>query len=176
MRSNLMKTKLSQVDLPATSQGPKPGNYILGSAESRAAARAILHRPGERDLPLPGDIFLDLGMFALKRAEEVYRALGCLEEANASRGTVDRTPSGLRMWLKFPEGFDPTSLPKAGPPLSLADVPEDVLDDVLRCFKRAFRKAKQDGHELPPYLDPDLVWNGTAHVPASKTPQQISQR
>jgi hypothetical protein len=32
----------NQLTLPATNSGPRPGDFPLGSAESRAAARALL--------------------------------------------------------------------------------------------------------------------------------------
>ena len=165
MRSNSLKTKQRDLDSRATPQGPKPGDFVLGSAESRAAARVVVHRLAEKDGPQPGDIFIDLGFLGPKRAVEIYRVM-CSE--GESTGTLDRKPGYPKMWLKFPEGFDPNSLPESTPPLTFRNAPDDLLIDVIRCYNEAFRKAKQSGQTLPPELDPDLVWNGTAYVPKKR--------
>lgn len=45
LMANSLKTKRNCQSLRATLSGPGPGDFPLGSAESRAAARAILQRP-----------------------------------------------------------------------------------------------------------------------------------
>jgi hypothetical protein len=168
MRYNSLRTKQTDTDLPATAQGPKPGDFVLGSAESRATARAIVQRLTEKDGPQPGDIFIDLGFLAPKRVAEIYRVIRSFRE---SSGVLDRIPGNLKMWFKFPEGFSPDSIPDSTPPLTLDNAPDDLLEDLIRCFNEAFRKAKQSGQPLLPELDPDLVWNGLAYVlaPGSAT-------
>ena len=162
MHSNPLRTKQSNTNSPATAQGPKPGDFVLGSAESRAAARAAVHLLAEKDGPQPGDIFIDLGFLAPKRAAEIY----CLIRSDGeSTGTLDRIPGKPTIWIKPPGGFDPNSLPENTPSLTLRNAPDALLMDVMECYNEAFRKAKQSGQTLPPDLDPDLVWNGTAHVP-----------
>jgi hypothetical protein len=165
MHPNSLRTKQADLDVPATRQGPKPGDFTLGSAESRAAARAVVHRLAEKDGPEPGDIFIDLDFLGPKRAVEVYRLM-CSDRE--STGTLDRIPGKPTMWLKRPEGFDPNSLPENTPPLTLRNAPDDLLIDVMKCYDEAFRKAKQSGQTLPPEFDPDLVWNGTAYVPKKR--------
>jgi len=166
---SLLKTKQHDTDPPATAQGPKPGDFVLGSAESRAAARAAVCRIAEKDGPQPGDIFIDLGFLTPKRAAEVYR-VAC--SASESGRALDRIPGTPKMWLKFPEGCDPDSPDDGAAALTMENAPDDLLRDVIRCHDRAFRKAKQNGQSLPPELDPDLVWNGIAYVPAENLVKQ----
>jgi hypothetical protein len=166
MHSNSLRTKRTDTNSSATAKGPKPGDFVLGSAESRAAARAAVHRLAEKDGPQPGDIFIDLGFLGPKRAAEICR-LTCSERE--SKGTPDRIPGKPVVWIKRPEGFDPNSLPESTPPLTFRNAPDDLLIDAMECYNEGFRKAKQSGQTLPPELDPDLVWNGTAHVPKKGT-------
>jgi hypothetical protein len=165
MRSNSLRTKQTDTNSTATAQGPKPGDFVLGSAESRAAARAIVQRPAEKDGPQPGDLVIDLGFLTPERAAKVYRVTFSVEKS-------ERTPTGIlddsEMWIKWPEGFNPASLPDSTPPLTLENIPDDLLEDAVECYQEGFRRAKQNGQRLPPELDPDLVWNGIAYVPAEK--------
>jgi hypothetical protein len=165
MHSNPLRTKQSNTNSPATAQGPKPGDFGLGSAASRAAARSIVQRLAEKDGPQPGDIFIDLGFLAPKRAAEIYRLIRCDGE---STGTLDRIPGKPTIWIKPLEGFDPNSFPESTPPLNFRNAPDDLLIDVMECYDEAFRKAKRSGQTLPPELDPDLVWNGTTYVPKKR--------
>lgn len=165
MRSNLLKTNQPGIDSPATRQGPMPGNFVLGSAESRAAARAAVHRLTEKQSPQPGDIFVDLGSLGPKRAAEIYRVARNQRE---STGTPDRIPGRSMMWLKLPKGLDPDSLPESTPPMTWHNAPVDLLKDFIRCCNEAFRNAKQSGQQLPPEFDPDLAWNGMAYVPGKR--------
>jgi hypothetical protein len=123
MRHNSLRTKQTGTNSPATAQGPKPGDFVLGSAESRAAARATVHRLAEKDGPQPGDIFIDLTFLTPKRAEEIYRLHCSVGESREALGRISSTP---KMWLKFPEGFNPDSPPDSTPPLTLDNVPEDL--------------------------------------------------
>jgi hypothetical protein len=52
--------------------------------------------------------------------------------------------------------------------MAIDEVTEDSLTDIIRFYNDAYRKAKDDGVPLPPRLDPDLVWNGTTHVPPAQ--------
>lgn len=131
MPSKLLKTQNPECGLPATIPGLKPGDFALGSVESRAAARALIHG---LDRPQPGDIFLDLRFLGPKRAMEVWRAV--LSTRNPGK-TFDRIPGEPRMWVRLP--FDQDSV-KNLPPLNFEDVPEDVLKDI-----ESFRKAKDAG-------------------------------
>jgi hypothetical protein len=166
MHSNPLRTKQSNTNSPATAQGPKPGDFGLGSAASRAAARSIVQRLAEKDGPQPGDIIVDLGFLAPKRAAEVYRLIH--SDDRELKEPLDRIPGKPVMWLKRPEGFDPNSLPESTPPLTFRNAPDDLLIDAMECYNEAFRKAKRNGQTLPPDLDPDLVWNGTTYVPKKR--------
>ena len=172
MRHNSLTTKQTGTNSPATARGPKPGDFVLGSAESRAAARARVRRLAEQDGPQPGDIFIDVdvGFLTRERAAEIYRVIHSPRE---SREAFNRTPGEPKTWFKFkfPAGFDPNSLPESTPPLTLDNAPEDLLTDLLRCYNEGLRKAKQSGQSLPPHLDPDLVWNGMVYVPKQTVPK-----
>jgi hypothetical protein len=155
----------------ATRQGPKPADFPLGSIESRAAARAMVHRLAEKDGPQPGDITINLTFLTPERAREICRVLRALGEDGVNRGwdRIPPQPDSPRMWIKWPEGFDPDAAFESDPPLTMEEVTEDNLRDFLRFYHDAFRKAKDDGVPLPPRLDPDLVWNGMTYVSAKKT-------
>ena len=76
-----------------------------------------------------------------------------------SRGwdSIPPEPDSPRMWFKWPEGFDPDAAFESDPPLTIDEVTEDNLRDVLRFYHDAFRKAKDEGVPLPPSLDPDFT-------------------
>lgn len=175
MHSNSLRTKQPDADSPATKRGPRPGDFALGGLQSRAAARAIIHRLAEDHGPKPGDIFLNLRFLTIQRTAEIYRALRSFRNA---RGVSDepspRIPGLPKMWLQFPKGFDPNSIPENTPPLTIQNAPDDLLKDVLECGKRAFRKAKHAGKKLPSEFDPDLTWNGMACVP-KQTPSKVTR-
>jgi hypothetical protein len=168
MPSKSLKNSGGKVASTATSGGPKPADFPLGSVESRAAARAMVHRLAEKDGPQPGDISIDLTFLTLQRAAEIYR-LHC--SVGESREAPGRVPGHPKMWLKFPKGFNPDSVPDSTPPLTFENAPDDLLKDVIRYHNEAFRKAKDSGQALPPELDPDLAWNGMAYVPKQTVPK-----
>ncbi len=120
----------------------------------------MLQRLTDKDGPQPGDIWIDLTFLTQERATEICRVLRAL--AQDSRPPEPDSP---RMWLKWPEGFDPSPAFESDPPLTLDKVTDDNLRDVLRFYRDAYRKAKDDGVPLPPRLDPDLTWNGSEYVP-----------
>jgi hypothetical protein len=166
-----LKTKEAQPVRAATHRRPSPADFPLGSAASRAAARAMLQQLAENDGPQPGDIWIDLTFLTLERATEICRVSRALREESVSRGwdRIPPQPDSPRMWIKWPEGFDPDAAFESDPPLTMKQVTDDDLRDVLRFYHDAFRKAKDDGVPLPPSLDPDLEWNGMSYVPAKKT-------
>jgi len=168
MSANSLKTAQSGQSLSATKQGPKPGDFALGSAESRAAARAAVNQLTTKRGPQPGDITINLTFLTRERAREICRVLRALKENGESRGwdKIPPQPDSPRMWIKWPEGFDSDAAFKSDPPLTIEKVAEDDLSDIIRFYRDAFRKAKDDGVPLPPRLDPDLEWNGMAYVPA----------
>ena len=170
MRSNSLRTKQNKTDTPATVQGPKPGDFVLGSAESRAAARTIVQGLAKNDGPQPGDIWIDLTFLTPDRAGEICRVLQTLEEDGVSKGwdRIPPEPDSPRMWFKWPEGFDPDAAFKSDSPLTTDEVTDENLHDVLRFYHDAFRKAKDDGVPLPPRLDPDFTWNGMEYVPKKR--------
>jgi hypothetical protein len=168
---NSLRTKQPHVESPATRHGLKPGDFALGSAESRAAARAIIHRLAEKDGPQPGDVSIDLGLLPPGQLAEFYRLILSSE----TNETDNRIPGRPKMWFNFPEEFNPDSLPDRTP-LTMDMVTEELLNDILRCYRESFRRAKQGGVVLPPDLDPDLVWNGMTYVPAEKTGKQPFSR
>jgi hypothetical protein len=53
------------------------------------------------------------------------------------------------MWLKFPEGFDPDAAFESDPPLTMDEVTDDNLNDLLRFYRDAFRKTRDNGVPLP---------------------------
>jgi hypothetical protein len=152
MRSNLMKTKQSPSELPATAQGPKPGNYNLGSAESRAAARAIVYGLEKMDGPQPGDIRVDMTFLTLERATEIWRTLRAVREHSPG---IPREPESRRIWIKWPVGFDPDAADRE-PPLAIEEVTDGNLTDVIRFHRDVFRRAKDNGHVLSPDVEDDL--------------------
>jgi hypothetical protein len=113
-------------DLTATHQGPKPADFPVGSVESRAAARAMIHRPDGGCLPRPGDTIVEFD--ATPRSVALYRAL-CAPSPNMAR--VAAPADEPTTWFAFPKGFDPDSLPESEPPMSLSDVPDEVLFSVI---------------------------------------------
>jgi len=75
--------------------GPKPGDFPLGSAKSRAAARALIHERN-RPTPLPWGT-IDLSFLSVERDQEVF-------------AKVSSCPGGHligTLWLpvRWPEGF-----------------------------------------------------------------------
>jgi hypothetical protein len=167
LASKSLKNLGAGVAPTATGRGPKPADFPLGSMESRAAARAIVHRLAEKDGPQPGDIWIDLTFLTQERATEICRTLRALRENGVNRGwdSIPQEPDSPRMWFKWPEGFDPDAAFESDPPLTMDEVTDDNLHDVLRFYHDAFRKAKDDGVPLPPRLDPDFTWNGMEYVP-----------
>ena len=147
MRDNSLKPRLDDVDLPATARGPKPGDFPLGSVESRAAARAIVDQRAQSDGPQPGEVVVDLGFLATERAVEIYRLIRSIRELRRP----DRIPGQPMIWFKFtfPEGFDPDSVLENTPPLTFENASDDLLRDVIRCHNEALRQAEQKG---PPEL------------------------
>jgi len=130
-----------------------------------------MERLEEQDGPQPGDIVVDLTFLTPERAGEICRVLRALKDDSVSMGwdKIPPQPDSPRMWIRWPEGFDPDAAFKSDPPLTIEEVTDDSLRDILGFYQDAFRKAKDDGVPLPPRLDPDLVWNGMTYVPAKKT-------
>jgi len=151
MASKSLKSRNLEVASTATSGGPKPADFPLGSMESRAAARAMVHPLSEKDGPQPGDIQIDLTFLTQERAREICRVLRALRENSVSSGwdSIPPEPDSPRMWLKFPEGFDPDAAFESDPPLTMDEVTDDNLNDLLRFYRDAFRKTRDNGVPLP---------------------------
>jgi hypothetical protein len=84
---------------PATDSAFRPGNFILCSRKSRAAARALLERRKRPNHP-PG-FTLDLSSQSFERCQEIYARIASLHH----RGPI---PTGPYMEIRFPDGFIPT--------------------------------------------------------------------
>jgi hypothetical protein len=83
---------------PATDSALRPGDFALGSRESRAAARALLE---QRKKPSrPPSCTIDLSFMSLERCQEIYAKVRSFQ-----RG---RGPNrGPYMLIRFPPGFTP---------------------------------------------------------------------
>ena len=114
--------------LTATHLGPKPADFPLGSVESRAAARAMVQQLA-KEVPQEGDILLDLD--ASPGSVAIHRALG-EPQSNTPAGGGKRIPGVPLIWNRFPEGFDPDSVPESDPPATMDDIPLDVLLYIVR--------------------------------------------
>lgn len=164
MDSKSLKNRKTEDVSNATSPGPKPWDFPLGTLESRAAARAMVDRMAARmaepDVPRPGDILIDLDFLPPDRAAEVYRLL----TTEDSRETPELAPGEPRTWLKPPKDVDPNTHHGSQRPLAIENASDEVLLDVIECIDQAFRVAKQNGQVFPPHLDPDLTWSGTGYT------------
>ena len=83
---------------PATAVGPKPGDFPLGSRESRAAARALFE---ERIRPKGPPIEVNLSFLSVERAQEIYAKVVALPDTRPIR---DDEP---HFHIRWPEGFTP---------------------------------------------------------------------
>ena len=79
---------------PATDSALRPGDFILGSRKSRAAARALLEQRMRPD-PQP-DFTLDLSSESFERCQEIYARIASLPP---------RDPGGPYMEIRFPDAF-----------------------------------------------------------------------
>jgi hypothetical protein len=134
MRSNSLKTNQQGTDSPATQQGPKPGDFTLGSAESRAAARAMVGKPAS---PRPGDVVIEINepWLPIPRASEIYRIPGGTAAETSEQPKFN--PS-CKIFFKFPEAFDRSISTKAKDRSAPRDkdfwssTTEEFLEAVLR--------------------------------------------
>lgn len=134
MPSKLLKTQNPECDLPATIAGLKPGDFALGSAESRAAARANVQAIAKLERPQPGiDVLLQLEELGWPDRH------GSLIEILDGRGRLKNRPKRLAgiplIWLALPPGLRPEALhagiclselrdgATAVLPISLTDIP-----------------------------------------------------
>lgn len=157
MRPNSLKTKQADSDVPATRQSPKPGDFALGSAESRAAARAMLGKPKS---PRPGDVVVEIEepWLPILRASEIYRIPGWTAPDTAERPSFNLD---YKIFFKFPKGFDrPTSTKVKHGPASREfwdHLTTEFLDAVLRagsplCEPSGYRDVqifRDDTHSVP---------------------------
>ncbi len=91
----------SRFCLRAPSAGPKPGDFPLGSAKSRAAARALIQ---ERNRPIPPPWgTLNLSFLTVEGARELYAKFGARHGEH-----LIGTP-----WfpVSWPDGFKPGDQP-----------------------------------------------------------------
>src|ERR1700680_394214 len=95
---------------PATTVGPKPGHFPLGSRESRAAASALIQERCRTTPPPWGT--LNLSFLSVEQARELYAKVTALPGGHQI-GTPwfpIRWPDG------FNPGYDPTEAGGADPP------------------------------------------------------------
>lgn len=84
---------------PATNSAFRPGDFILGSRKSRAAARAMLE---ERKRPHhPPGFTLDLSSESFERCQQIYAKLA----GRSRRGPVRAGVPYIE--IRFPDGFIP---------------------------------------------------------------------
>lgn len=83
----------------ATESTPRPGDFPIGSRQSRAAARALLE---ERRRPKGPPAFkVDLSFLSIERCQEIYAKLATDREQHPHR------ERGTYFELIFPVGFTP---------------------------------------------------------------------
>lgn len=100
-------------DLPATAPGLKPGDFALGSAESRAAARAKVQALEKLEGPQPGDIHLDWS--DRPQTPEEQAGLAALYSRASVAGKADKRIPGIPVfWITFPDWFVPESTDAVG--------------------------------------------------------------
>lgn len=90
---------------PATVPGLKPGDFALGSVESRAAARAKVEALQKLEGPQPYDIHLDWSR--RKKTPAEARGLAALYQASVNGKADKRIPSIPVFWITFPPWFVP---------------------------------------------------------------------
>lgn len=108
MPSKPLKTQNPGGDLPATDPGLRPGDFGLGSAESRAVARAKVQALGKLEGPQPGDVHLDWSHYA-HSPEEQGRLATIYRLVTSSK--YDRIPGIPVFWITLPDWFDPETTP-----------------------------------------------------------------
>ena len=101
-----MASKGNGRGLPATCSGPKPGDFLLGSLESRAAARSMLDGLAGKDcICFPPDELPDL---ELKAEIEAARAIRCPlhgERFSKLAPAIYRAPRSVRPVHLQPESW-----------------------------------------------------------------------
>ena len=87
----------------APSAKPKPGDFRLGSAKSRAAARALIQ---ERNRPAPSPFgTVNLSFLSVDRAREIYAKIRALPSGDSIDTEWFR--------VRWPDGFTPGDPPNA---------------------------------------------------------------
>jgi hypothetical protein len=88
----------------ATDSTPRPGDFPLGSPQSRAAARALVER--RRPPDRPPDATFDFRHESIERCQQIYASVAAIRAVAAER---DPTPDYalLHVQLLFPDGFTP---------------------------------------------------------------------
>ena len=128
--------------LPEARNSPRPGDFQIGSVESRAAARARL-QAFEPDEPRPGDVVVDLTVSLVPRAKEIFKVAA---ETSPGEGAPSPQPEG-KIWFKFPEGTVP---PKSAQPMSEMALLDSLSDEFLCAVISAKPKGDQAGYRNVP--------------------------
>jgi len=84
--------------IQATNSTPRPGDFPLGSARSRAAARALFE---ERVRPKGPPIEVNLSFLSVEEAHKIYAKLVALPRERPIRN------DGPYLRVRWPEGFTP---------------------------------------------------------------------
>lgn len=82
---------------------PRPGDFEVGSAESRAAARAVLQELAAKDGPQPGDVHLDWS--DRPHAPEERAGLETLYRVSIAGKKDKRIPGIPVFWITLPSWF-----------------------------------------------------------------------
>lgn len=85
----------------------RPGDFEVGSTESRAAARAKLEALAKLEGPQPGDIHLDWSDKPNTREEQA--AFAALHKVCVARKADERIPGIPVFWITLPDWFVPES-------------------------------------------------------------------
>ena len=96
----MIEKSISEPPEPATGSALRPGDFVVGSRKSRAAARALLEQ--RRRSSHPPDFTLDLSSESCERCQEIYAKA-------AGIPLRDPVPIGMPfMVIRFPDRFNPT--------------------------------------------------------------------
>lgn len=88
----------------ATDSTPRPGDFPIGSPQSRAAARALVEKrkPPER----PPDAVFDYRRETIESCQQIYATFAAISPASTRCGPIPDIAL-LRIHLLFPSGFTP---------------------------------------------------------------------
>jgi hypothetical protein len=109
-----------------------PADYPLGTLESRARARALVESFRLKNVikPEEGDVFIQLD--ATPKDVSFYRKTAI----NPNHSSSKRVPGVPWFWFRFPEGFDPESVPEAEAPATMDHLSDEALRAIITIEKR----------------------------------------